>query len=148
MRRHICSIRFIGCCKMFKDLTTMKSKHFVKVDKKQKLMKSILILFIFIIASGCSKDKIFVLKDTDNQKYYLSDSIHKIAQNNQISLSPIIIIDGIPIKYDIEKDTVFLPLQKKDLYQISFLNKRSATVIYGSQGGRGAIIITTKPNPE
>jgi hypothetical protein len=111
-------------------------------------MKQILLLLIIIMIFGCTKKTFFVLKDTDNQKYYLSDSIHKIAQNNQISLSPIIIIDGIPIKYDIEKDTVFLPLQKKDLYQISFLNKRSATVIYGSQGDRGAIIITTKPNPK
>jgi hypothetical protein len=126
----------------------MNSKRFTEVNKKQKLMKQILILFTLLVIIGCSKDTIFVLKDTDNQKYYLSDSIRKIAQNNQISLSPIIIIDGIPIKYDIEKDTVFLPLQKKDLYQISFLNKRSATVIYGSQGGRGAIIITTKPNPK
>ncbi|MFH6944974.1 hypothetical protein [Flavobacterium sp. FlaQc-50] len=126
----------------------MNSKRFTEVNKKQKLMKQILILFTLLVIIGCSKDTIFVLKDTDNQKYYLSDSIRKIAQNNQISLSPIIIIDGIPIKYDIEKDTVFLPLQKKDLYQILFLNKRSATVIYGSQGGRGAIIITTKPNPK
>jgi hypothetical protein len=133
---------------MFKDLTTMNSKRFAEVNKKQKLMKQILILFTLLVIIGCSKDTIFVLKDTDNQKYYLSDSIHKIAQNSQISLSPIIIIDGIPIKYDIEKDTVFLPLQKKDLYQISFLNKRSATVIYGSQGDRGAIIITTKPDLE
>jgi hypothetical protein len=109
-------------------------------------MKKLILALILITIFGCSKNKTFVLKDTDNQKYFLSDSIHKIIKLDQITSTPIVIIDGRPFEYDIDNDTIFIPLEKKDLYQIAFLNKQTATMLYGFPGERGAVIIMTKPN--
>lgn len=107
-------------------------------------MKKIILLFTLITVIGCSKDKIFLLTNTDNQKYYLSDSILKIIKTDQISATPIIIIDAKPFEYDTEKDTVFIPIEKKDLHQISFLNQQTAVMLFGPRGDRGAVVIMTK----
>ena len=107
-------------------------------------MKKIILLLTLFAFFGCSKDKIFLLTNTDNQKYYLSDSIHKIIKTDQISSTPIIIIDAKPFGYDTEKDTIFIPLEKKDLHQISFLNQQTAVMLFGPRGDRGAVVIMTK----
>ena len=81
------------------------------------------------------------------EKYFLNDKINTVVTEGQITKSPIIVIDGVLFQYDEKLDTVKLPLTKKDMYLLTFLNKKTAGVIYGKIGKRGAVLISTKPNP-
>lgn len=112
------------------------------------MKKQILILMIAVCLVSCSNRKFFVLKDNNNDKYFLLDSISVRVKNNQITASPMIVIDGIPFKYDSNIDTVYLPVSKKDLFLLTFLSKKTASVIYGENGKKGVVLISTKPNPE
>ncbi|WP_369753630.1 hypothetical protein AB3G34_05010 [Flavobacterium sp. WC2409] len=111
-------------------------------------MKQFLTLIIAISFLSCSNRKVFVLKDANSEKFYLSDSINFRIDAGQLTSSPLIVIDGIPLKYKNELDTVYLPIEKKDVYLLTFLGKKTASVIYGENGKKGVVLISTKPNPE
>jgi len=107
-------------------------------------MKSILLVSISIILIGCSKPKAFVLNDTKENKYFVLEFINKAFKENQIGKSPLIVIDGIPFKYDKSKDTIILPFKKSDISSLNFLNENSSRIIYNEKENDGAIIISAK----
>lgn len=109
-------------------------------------MKRNLILLSSIIISGCSNPKVFVLNDTKENKYFVLELINKAFEENQIDKLPLIVIDGIPFKYNKEPDTIILPLKKSDIISLDFLNKNSSRIIYNEKENDGVIIITTKLN--
>ncbi len=85
--------------------------------------------------------KTFILGDINNDKYYLADSINKIFHAGHIGQTPLIAINGITFKYQRKLDTVLLPLSKKDILNIGYVNKKSSQIIYGKAADSGAIII-------
>src|SRR5688572_19479676 len=110
-------------------------------------MKITLILIIAFILTGCGsqngKLKIFVLKDSTDDKYFISDSVNIIFRSGQISNAPLIAIDGVVLNYQENLDTITLPLKKRDIFTVDFLNKKSSPVIYGETAVHGAVIINT-----
>lgn len=107
-------------------------------------MKRILLLSLSVITIGCSKPKAFVLNDSKENNYFVLEFINKVFKENQIAKSPLIVIDGVPFKYDKNKDTIILPLKKSDIIGLNFLNENSSRIIYNEKENDGAIIITTR----
>jgi len=56
----------------------------------------------------------------------------------------LIVINGIPFKYNKEQDTILLPLKKSEIANLDFLNQNSSRIIYNEKENDGAIIITSK----
>jgi hypothetical protein len=90
---------------------------------------------------GSSKS--FILKDINNDKYYLADSVNRVFRQGYIGQSPLVAIDGTVFQYQKKLDTVILPLSKSEILNIAFINKNGGRFIYGKGGENGAIIINT-----
>lgn len=122
-------------------------------------MKAAIIFIVFFAIAGCGRRKtiasndvsihksatlkVFVLKDSSEDKYFLSDSIKGIFKNGYIGETPLIAIDGIIFNYEQKLDTIILPLKKSEITVVSFLNKKSSPVIYGANAISGAVVINT-----
>ena len=107
-------------------------------------MKRTLVILSSTLIFGCSKPHAFVLNDTPENKYFVLELVNYAFEKDQIDKSPLIVIDGIPFKYDKKQDTILLPLKKSDIISFDFLNKNSSRIIYNEKENDGAIIITTK----
>jgi hypothetical protein len=107
-------------------------------------MKRTLLILTSTIILGCSTPKNFILNDTKENKYFVLQLVNQAFEENQIDKSPLIVIDGIPFKYNKEQDTIILPLKKSDIISLNFLNKNSSRIIYNEKENDGAVIITTK----
>lgn len=103
-----------------------------------------LFIFLPLIMIGCSRPKAFVLNDTSENKYFVSELINKAYKENQIEKCPLIVINGIPFEYNKNQDSIFLPFKKSDIISLNFLNINSSRIIYNEKENDGAIIITTK----
>ncbi|MGE6352622.1 hypothetical protein ACQKCJ_01965 [Flavobacterium sp. NPDC079362] len=107
-------------------------------------MKRALLLFFSTIIIACSKPKAFILNDTKENKYFVLESVNNAFEKKQIDKSPLIVINGIPFKYDKEQDTIILPLKRSEILSLDFLNINSSRIVYNDKENDGAIIITTK----
>ena len=97
---------------------------------------------------SCGKPKVFVLKDHDNYKFYLSDSVTRAFKKGYIDKAPLIAIDGVPFSYHKNLDTIILPLTKSQITSINFINKESSPVIYGADADNGVVVINTTTLPK
>lgn len=107
-------------------------------------MKQSLLILFSILLVGCSKPKIFILNDSLKNKYFVQKLINNAFEENLIEKSPLIVIDGIPFRYNKAQDTILLPLKKSEITNLNFLNKNSSRIIYNEKENDGSIIITTK----
>ena len=102
---------------------------------------------LFIVASlafvSCSKPTIFVLKDSDQNKYYLSDSVKVAFKKDIITKTLLVAIDGVVWDYDKTADTIILPFKKEEIRDVIIISKSASTVIYGDEAQDGALVITT-----
>lgn len=90
-----------------------------------------------------SKRHTFLLEDNDSLKFQIVDAVKTAYLKKVFINSPVIAIDGILFKYHKSQDTIILPLKKKDITSIIYLNKESSSAIYGKKETNGAIIINT-----
>jgi hypothetical protein len=124
-------------------LSKMAIEKIIAIDKQ----KGINIYGIYgeagVIIITTFKTKIFLLENEDELQYFLVDTIKTAFEKNQINDSPLIAIDGVPIKYDKTLNSVVLPIKKEIIVDVTILNKDSSHVIYGEDEINGAIIITT-----
>lgn len=97
---------------------------------------------LHLISCSSPQNK-FVLEDTGEDKFYLSDSIKKLLEKGYIDKSPLLVIDGVEFKYDTSLTTIILPLKKKEITAIEFINKKSSHIIYGENADNGAVVINT-----
>ena len=111
-------------------------------------MKIKLIILASFILASCGKPKVFVLSDSGNDKYYLSDSIKNAFELGYIKKSPLIAIDGVSFEYQKNLDTIELPLVKNQISVIEFLNHESSPSLYGENANNGAVIINTTALPQ
>ncbi|MDA6071402.1 hypothetical protein NJT12_17415 [Flavobacterium sp. AC] len=121
-----------------------KTCYFKTTFNKFPLMKRALLLFISTIIIACSKPKAFILNDTKENKYFVLESVNNAFEKNQIDKSPLIVINGIPFKYNKEQDTIILPLKRSEILSLDFLNINSSRIVYNDKENDGAVIITTK----
>ena len=107
-------------------------------------MKRALLILLSTLCIGCSHSKAFILRDEGENRYFVLESINNTFEKNQIAQYPLIVINGIPFRYDKKQDTIILPLKKSDLISLEFLNQNSSRIIYNEKENDGAIIIRTK----
>ena len=85
----------------------------------------------------------FLLEDENESKYYLTESLKAIIQENHITDSPIISIDDVRFKYDNTHNSIILPLKRENIADVKVLNKETSKIVYGKDAINGAVIITT-----
>jgi len=107
------------------------------------MQKSFLIL-LSLLAVGCSNPKVFILNEKEESKYFVQQLVGTAFEKDLIGESPLIVINGIPFKYNKKQDTILLPLKKLDIITLDFINKNSSRIIYNEKENDGAIIITSK----
>ena len=96
-----------------------------------------------VIIVTTSKTKVFLLEDENESKYYLTESLKAIIQENHITDSPIISIDDVRFKYDNTHNSIILPLKRENIADVKVLNKETSKIVYGKDAINGAVIITT-----
>lgn len=105
-------------------------------------MKTIITSIIALLSFSIYSQNRYELKNEGTEKLYLSDTITKMAQNNTITNQPIIVVDGIPYRFqDLEKQK--LELSKEEIQKIVPLTKPVGISIYGSFAEAGVLIVTT-----
>lgn len=108
----------------------------------QKPMKKIALIIVSLLSFSMYSQNRYELLDEGIEKLFLSDSIVKMAQKQIITNEPIVVIDGIPYRFqDLEKEK--LPLSKSDIEKIIVIDKQKGISIFGSYGEAGVLIVTT-----
>lgn len=108
------------------------------------MMKFFNLLFLFVSFTVFSQNR-YELSDEGKDKFYLSDSISDLAKAGKITTQPIVVVDGIPHRYqDLEKEK--LVLSKIEIKKIIPLEKQAGVKIYGNYGEAGVLIVTTNRN--
>jgi hypothetical protein len=107
-------------------------------------MKQAFLILWSTLLIGCANPRTFVLQDSAQNSYTVSQSINDAFEKDQIDQSPLIVINGTPFPYNKKQDTILLPFKKSDLISLEFVNKNSSRIIYNEKENDGAIIITTK----
>ena len=98
------------------------------------------LLFVFI---GCVPNRYVLLNDIEN-KNFLIDVIKDYQKQGLVGNKPIIVLDGIPHRYNYELKDSTLSITKNEIETIEVLKKDAANQIYGQYAKDGVILITTK----
>lgn len=108
-------------------------------------MKTFIIAIISLLSFSMYSQNRYELQDEGREKLYLSDTISKMAEKKTITNSPIIVIDGVPYRFqDLEKEK--LPLSKNEILKIIAIDKQKGISLFGSFGEAGVLIVTTSKN--
>ena len=108
----------------------------------EKNMKKIILGMITLISFTIYSQNRYELLDNGNEKLFLTDSISKMAKSGLITNQPIVVINGMPYRYqDLEKQK--LSLSKISIEKIIAIDKQKGIAIYGKFGEAGVIIITS-----
>ncbi|MBB4804175.1 hypothetical protein HNP37_004261 [Flavobacterium nitrogenifigens] len=104
-------------------------------------MKFFSVFFLFLSITVFSQNR-YELSDEGKDKLYLSDLISDLAKAGKITDQPIVVVDGIPHRYqDLEKEK--LVLSKMEIKKITALDKQAGVKIYGNYGEAGVLLVTT-----
>lgn len=107
-----------------------------------QLMKKIISTFFLLLTFSIYSQNRYELVDEGNDKLFLSDSISKMATKSLITDKPIVVVDGIPFRYqDLENQK--LQLSKAEIEKIIAIDKQKGISIFGNFGEAGVVIITT-----
>ena len=101
-----------------------------------------LLIIVFLITS-CSSNR-YLLTDRGKDKNFLEETIKKISKEGKISKKPVVVIDGVPYRYDIELKSKKLEISKEDISKIESLKHDVGIAIYGKAAKAGVLIVTTK----
>lgn len=107
------------------------------------MKKIILFLLLPILISSCSSNR-YLLADKGNDKNYLAEIIKEKSKAREISTKPLIVVDGVPCRYDLELKNKKLELLKEEISTINGLKHDAGIAIYGHYADGGVLIITTK----
>jgi hypothetical protein len=107
------------------------------------MRKLSLLLLIVAIFSGCSMNR-YLLTDMNKDKRFLVEKIKENNLNGSLTGNPIIVIDGLPYRYEFELKKNRLPLSKNEIDKIEVLRKDIGKGIYGDFAKGGVVVITTK----
>lgn len=107
-------------------------------------MKNILsFLFLVLMLSGCASGR-YILTDSGKHKRILVKTINEMYHSGQISKKPILVIDGIPYRFEKELKESKLSFSKDEIEKIQLLKKEVGIRIYGEYAQCGVLLITTK----
>jgi hypothetical protein len=113
-----------------------------KPIKKTKAMKNLIIVIISLLSFSIYSQNRYELQDEGTEKLYLSNSITEMADRKIITSEPIVVIDGVPYRFqDLEKQKLLL--SKKEIVNIVPLDREKGIKIYGPFAEAGVLIVTT-----
>ena len=101
------------------------------------------ILILVVLISGCSGNR-YLLTDKGKEKRFLIETIEVSTKTGEVSKRPMIVVDGVPYRYDKELKNKRLQLSKKDIEKIERLKKDIGIKIYGESAQGGILVVTTK----
>ncbi|QOG03274.1 hypothetical protein [Flavobacterium sp. MDT1-60] len=105
-------------------------------------MKNLIIAIISFLSFSMYSQNRYELQDEGIEKLYLSNSITEMADRKIMTNEPIVVIDGVPYRFqDLEKEK--LPLSKKEIISIIPLDREKGIKIYGTFAEAGVLIVTT-----
>lgn len=109
-------------------------------------MKNLTALVAILILFSCCSSNRYLLTDKDKKdKKFLFTTIKEAKAKGEISsIKPIIVIDGKPLRYDIELKEHNLPFSKSEIKEINILKRDVGIRIYGDFAEGGVLVITTK----
>lgn len=108
----------------------------------RKIKNLLLVSFILFLLSGCISSR-YYLQDKGKDRYFLTRIIRHGMKNGNITLTPVLVIDGRPYRYQVELKQDKLNLYRYTIKSIDVLKKKKAVEIYGKEGERGVLIIST-----
>ncbi|MFB6319845.1 hypothetical protein [Saccharicrinis sp. FJH54] len=107
-------------------------------------MKSVfLIAIVIVLTTSCISNR-YMLNDNGHKSTALISAIKEAKTNGQKIHKPLIVLDGIPYRYDVELKQSRLPVRPDDIARMSVLKENMGASIYGETGKGGVILITTK----
>lgn len=105
-------------------------------------MKNIILAAALLLSFSIYSQNRYELSDEGNDKLFLSDSIAKMAVKGLITDKPIVVIDGIPHRFQ-DLETQKLSLSKIEIAKIIAIDKQKGISIFGNYGEAGVVIVTT-----
>jgi hypothetical protein len=106
-------------------------------------MKTIIKLSILVLLiSGCSSNR-YLLTDKGKDKRFLIETIKEYSKKGKISKKPIIVVNGVPNRFDYELKNKKLQLSKADIKKIESLKNDVGIRIYGDYAKGGVLVVTT-----
>lgn len=105
--------------------------------------KSLFLLVVIAMVFSCTSQKRYLLKDNNDDKYFLVDILKEEKRNGKLSHKPIVVVDGVPFRYDYELKNQPLNLYKTDIDRIEVINRKAGISLYGNYAKDGVAVITT-----
>ncbi len=102
-----------------------------------------LFLILIVLLSGCVSKR-YVLTDAGKDKRFLMTAIRKASKTGQTTKKPMLVVDGVPYRYDVELEDQPLQLASMDIKQIDVIKEDIAKRVYGDPANKGVLLITTK----
>ena len=106
-------------------------------------MKKLLFIFILSLFIGCKSNRYF-LSDSGKDKMFLIERINEMSEKGLISKKPIIVLDGVPLRFNHELKKKRLSLSKKEIKSIQLIKKEVGIRLYGDFAKGGVLVITKK----
>jgi len=101
----------------------------------------ILILSLFFLGS-CSSGRYLLVGNKEDESF-LVNKMKEERSKDLISKKPIIVLDGVPYRYDYELKDSTLNISKSEIKQIEILEREVGIKIYGDFANDGVVVITT-----
>lgn len=100
-------------------------------------------LFLLLFLCGCTQSH-YYLDDTNQDKRFLVEKIEEFTKKGMTTNKPILVIDGIEFVDTKKVDLKRMGISKSDIKSIDLLKKEAALRVFGKEGERGVLLITTK----
>ncbi len=106
-------------------------------------MRLFSVVILILLLSACSAKR-YYLTDQGKDKKFLLEKIHDMKRQGLAGEKPILVIDGVPYRFDYELKADTLHLKKEQIKQIDVLKRDMGIQIYGDFARDGVLLITTK----
>jgi hypothetical protein len=100
------------------------------------------ILLTLLMYSCATTESRYLLQGNNSE--FLLDIIQEARVKNLCNETPLLVINGIPYRYEYELKLMPLKLEATQIKEIDILQNKMAMKIYGNHGKFGAVIIKTE----
>ncbi len=101
-------------------------------------------LVLVLLFSGLSSSEKYLLQKNGSDEELLVRVIKELAERGDISEKPLVVLDGVPYRYEVELKDARLPIKSEDVAKIQVIDYEMGMQIYGEYASGGVLLITTK----
>lgn len=108
-------------------------------------MKNIKLFILLFLITGCVSNKYFLDDAKTEDKKYLTNYIAELEQKKETGSKPLIVVDGRPLRHDIELKSSKLGFKKSNIEKLDVMSKNSPNgkSIWGDYANDGVVLVTT-----